>query len=108
MQKSSIVEMELRAKEIARRHIGHFGWHLPSSAESGTRSFVLHWDKEKANWKLGCPGVPEEVKKTVSSLEQAIEKSREWSKQLDEEVEDVEDGAELRENAEDSEDVQEE
>lgn len=78
--------LPLDAKEIARRHIAEFNWHLPSEvAEGGTHLFSLTWNKETSSWKLNCTNSEgEKVTKTVSSLEQALEKSQEWARELDE------------------------
>lgn len=71
-------KMPVEPQEVARRTIGSFSWYVPSDENSDLVSFEASWNKETSSWKLGCDRHPD-VTKTVASLEEAAEKSREWA-----------------------------
>jgi hypothetical protein len=77
--------LPLEVREITRRHVGEFSWHVPSRvAETGTHNFATRWDKDSSSWKLErLDSGGNLVIKTVASLEQALEKSQDWARQLD-------------------------
>jgi len=81
-----VENLPLEVTELTRRHVGEFIWHVPSeTAEVGTRSYVARWNKETSSWKLeGLDSEGNLVVKTVTSLEQALEKSQDWAHELDE------------------------
>jgi hypothetical protein len=70
-------------QELSRRAVQRFRWYVPSEATGGVAEFRAEWDKASAAWKLTCPYV-EDVTKTVSNLEVALEKALEWAAEFDE------------------------
>lgn len=81
-------------REVARRHIREFRWHVTSSEDgAGTFVFLASWNKDSSAWHLTC-AQDGSTTKSVKDLETAVEKAQDWASELD---------AQLRENAAESE-----
>lgn len=70
-------------QEIARRKVGKFSWHIPSSLNpTGTTRCLLLWNQEKGAWTLACSDAPN-VTKTVTSFVEGFEIGKTWVSDLE-------------------------
>jgi hypothetical protein len=83
-----LANIPVSPQELAQRHIKDFTWHVevgPGQAQEKpgrTLQFGASWNTDTSSWRLSCEHAPTSSK-LVASLEQAVEKAREWASQLD-------------------------
>jgi len=72
-------------KEIARRRIRQFAWHIPlEQSPTGTTQCLLTWNQQDTAWELTCEEAPNSTK-TVRSFETGFEVAGQWVSELEQE-----------------------